>query len=77
MSLWYKEAKPSNSFSKNSSENNQHYFRYSPFKFPIVFIQRDVIWDAKKFKFNLTPFDGKLELKNVMVLLTDICARHL
>ena len=71
--MWYKEAKPSNTFSKNSSENDQRHFRYRHFKFPICFnskgdnlqrkeiqIQFDVIW-----------------LNNVVGLLTDVCARHL
>ena len=31
----------------------------------------------KKFRFSLTSFDGNFELNNVVVLLTDICARHL
>ena len=35
--MWYKEAKPSNTFSKNSSENDQRQFKYRLFKFPIFF----------------------------------------
>ena len=75
--MWYKEAKPSNSFPKNSSEKDRCHFRYRHFKFPIYFIQREIIWDGKKFKFSLTSFDGNFELDNIVVLLTDICARHL
>ena len=52
------EAKPSNTFSKNSSENDQRHFRYRLFKFPVFFSQREIIWDRKKFKFSLRSFDG-------------------
>ena len=75
--MWYKEGKPSNTFSKTSSENDQRHIRYILFKFPTVYIQRKIIWDGKKFKFCLTSFDGNFELNNVVVLLTDIWARHL
>ena len=55
--MWYKEAKPSNTLSKYSSENDKRNFRYRFFKFPIFFyskgdnlrreeiqIQLNVIW---------------------------------
>ena len=38
-----KEAKPSNTFSKHSSENDKCHFRYRLFKFPIFFYQREII----------------------------------
>ena len=77
--MWYKKAKSSNIFrkKKKSSENDKHHFRYTLFKFPIVFIQREIIGDGKKFKSSLTSFDGNFESNNVAVLLTDVCARLL
>ena len=75
--MWYKEAKPSNTFSKNSSENDQRHFRYRLFKFPTFFIQGEIIWAGKKFKFSSMSFDGNFKLNNIVVLLTDICASHL
>ena len=55
--MLYKEAKPSNTFLKNSSENDRSHFRYRLFKFCIFFhlkgdnlrqeeiqIQLDLIW---------------------------------
>ena len=69
----YKEAKPSNTFSKNSSENHQRHFRYRLFKFPVFFIQREITGGGKKFKFSLTSFDENFELKKVVVLLRHLC----
>ena len=63
--MWYKEAKPSDTSLKNSSENDKRHFRYRLFKFPIFFIQREIIGDGQKFKFSLTSVDRNFELNNV------------
>ena len=70
--IWYKKAKPSNTFSKTSGEND---FRYRLFNFPIFFIQRNL--RREEIQIQLGVIDGNLELNNVVVLLTDICAKHL
>ena len=74
--MWYKDAKQSNLFFENkSSKNDRCHFRYRLFKFPIFFIQREII--LRQEEIQISSFDGNLELNNVAILLTDICTIHL
>ena len=59
----YKEAKPSNTFSKKISEHEKRHFGYRLFKFPIFFVQREIIWDGEKNKIQLDVIRWEFRIK--------------
>ena len=75
--MWYKEAKPSNTFSKQSSENDQRHFRYRLFKFPIFFYSKGDNLRREAIQIQLDVICTGFRINNVVVLLTYICASHL